>query len=484
MARTSQCTRIAGFSKSMVLGVVAGLMLAAVSGGPHDTTPPADATGFTATVADSQVTLAWTNPGDADLAGVKILRKTGDSPTSPSDGKIAYNGAGQQIVDTGLLNGVMYYYAAFAYDKDNNFAAGVRAMALPTAATARAEILEEFGAVHDTVAASGIPASGLDALAQKLDDVETAYRGGLPCDAAATPASYYDGGALPADIRRGSGFPWNGTTADIISAFNAGRVLLIHRDHGWPGGWSSPSFNFSHVGSLNNGNLTPIIFSVNCASGLFDQETAGGALSTMPGGNYFAERLLTYSKGGAVGILGDTRNSPSWPNSSLLRGFVDAIWPASLQFFHTGTRITRLGDILNHGRLYMFGQIGVSGAGVSASDALDELRLWHCIGDPTLEFWHGYPYDTIMPELRDAQISGDSMDVGYDTDGATITALQQEPASGQWVPISRGTVKNGKATLPFINQPAAGLPVQLTASLPDAISKTVELTPTLGTPGS
>ena len=117
-------------------------------------------------------------------------------------------------------------------------------------------------------------------------------------------------------------------------------------------------------------------------------------------------------------------------------------------------------------------------AGVWASDAADEIFLWHCLGDPTLEFWYGYPYDTLVPEFRDAKVSGGSMDVGYDAEGAIITALQQDPASGEWTPISRGTVKNGKATLPLVNQPTAGLPVQFTASLPGAITKTAELTPT------
>ena len=98
-----------------------------------DTTPPADVAGFTATPGDGQVGLAWSNPGDADFAGVKILRRTGSYPAHPSDGAVVYNGAGTAATDTGLVNGTEYFYKAFSFDPVPNYAGGVAARATPTA---------------------------------------------------------------------------------------------------------------------------------------------------------------------------------------------------------------------------------------------------------------------------------------------------------------------------------------------------------------
>ena len=150
---------------------------------------------------------------------------------------------------------------------------------------------------------------------------------------------------LPADLRAGSGFGWNGSTQDLINAFNAGRFLIMHRDHGWQDGWANPLFNSNHVtNNLTNGALQPVVFSVNCASAFFDNETAGGDYNTTMGGVYFAERLLRKSDGGAVGVLEDTGNSPTWANSAMTRGFFDALWPETVPGFGDNTRKFRLGE--------------------------------------------------------------------------------------------------------------------------------------------
>jgi len=88
---------------------------------PADTTPPASVTNMAATAGDTTVSLTWTKPGDADLAGVKIVRKAGSYPTNYSDGDSVYNGLLTTFNDTVLTNGTTYYYAAFAYDEVPNY---------------------------------------------------------------------------------------------------------------------------------------------------------------------------------------------------------------------------------------------------------------------------------------------------------------------------------------------------------------------------
>jgi len=131
-----------------------------------------------------------------------------------------------------------------------------------------------------------------------------------------TPRLYYDGNSIPVDIGPNSGFAWDGDTQDIIDGWNQGRFLIMHRDHGYSQGFSNPSFTTTDAtNELSNGSLLPVVFSVNCASGIFDNETTDD-FST--GTTYFAERLLRM-EGGAVAVLGDTRNSPSWANTALAR---------------------------------------------------------------------------------------------------------------------------------------------------------------------
>jgi hypothetical protein len=289
----------------------------------------------------------------------------------------------------------------------------------------------------------------------------------------ATPRRYYDGALLPAAL--GPGYAWAGTGNDIVNAFNAGRFLIIHRDHGGPDQWVNPYFDLTRVPDLVNGAWQPVVFSVNCASGLWDNETAPGALGTTTTGVYMAEQLLRKADGGAVGILGDTRNSPSWANSALLRGYMDAIWPTAIPTYGDSASKRRLGDILNHGKMYMLTQAGVGGTMISSYEGADELRLWHAIGDPTLEIWTHSPYLIVLPRWIVVRPLLYALNVEYPIDGAIITVFQDQGGNFGLAPIGRGTVHDGVANIPFFQKPVEGYPFEFHASLENAIAKLVTI---------
>ncbi|MGL4648749.1 MAG: C25 family cysteine peptidase, partial [Caldilineaceae bacterium] len=298
------------------------------------------------------------------------------------------------------------------------------------------------------------------------------------------PNRYYNGALLPAALRAGSGFAWNGSSTDVVNAFNAGRFLIIHRDHGGINGWGDPGFGTGNLGSLTNGALTPVVYSINCASGLWDNETRNPAndyytYNTNTGGAYWAEALLRQN-GGAVGVIGDTRNSPTWANSALARGLIDATWHNMLPGYGSSTTQRRLGDILNHGKLYMLSQVGVAqtAGSVSLNEANTNNTLYHVIGDPTLTMWTYDPYQILLPPwVVVSSFTPKIWKLRYPVEGAVITALQGE------TPIARGRVVNGLAELVLLGDGSVfnpKAPLEMSAQLPDGQSTPLSLRMSVG----
>lgn len=287
-----------------------------------------------------------------------------------------------------------------------------------------------------------------------------------------TPRFIYSGAPLPEDIGPDSGFPGFGSASTIRGAFFEGRFLIVHRDHGSSTSWINPKFTTDDIDSLLNHDRTPVVFSINCTTGIFDNETSDQFSDSSV---YFAERLLRKSNGGSVGIIGDSRVSPSWANSAFTRGLFDAIWPDFIPNFGGDKSFRRLGDILNHAKLYLWTQVGATG--ISGGTVINEMYLWHVIGDPTLEIWTSNPHNNDLPLAFAAEQHEGSLIVDYAINGATITAFQQIPLgagtvdeSHRFVPIGRGVVENGQAQIDHFRDPEREAPIRLSVSNPDSIS--------------
>jgi hypothetical protein len=102
-----------------------------------DQTPPAAPSGFAATSSNLQNTLNWTDPSDADFVKTVVRYRTdGRYPTSPVDGlavteETAAPGTADSYVHTGLTNGTVYSYSAFAVDASGNVGAASHAQGTP-----------------------------------------------------------------------------------------------------------------------------------------------------------------------------------------------------------------------------------------------------------------------------------------------------------------------------------------------------------------
>ena len=171
---------------------------------------------------------------------------------------------------------------------------------------------------------------------------------------------------------KANGFGWNGTGAQVSAGWNEGRFMVVHRDHGWSDGWGTPGYGTADVQALTNANRLPVVLSINCSSGAYDYDETS-----------FAGEALVKADGGAVGVFGDTRDSPSTANTQMSLGFVDALLPSVLPAEGPATK-QRTGDALNWGKMRLNG-ISPLPNGTTRS----EFYLWHYYGDPSMQMWGG-----------------------------------------------------------------------------------------------
>ena len=214
-----------------------------------------------------------------------------------------------------------------------------------------------------------------------------------------TPERFCDGTRLPEDLR----FPryqWDGDTADITAAFNNGRFLMTYRAHGGSDGWGDPSFSNVNVGRLTQNDLTPVVFSITCQTGWFDNETDKGKGARPDNDESFAETCLRQARGGAVALQAMVRNSWTGWNDFLMFGKFKAIWPEFEPRPHwtrrspisrpnipniRPVRLLRMGQILNFSRLFMAQAYGATNI------RKVEFEMEHLFGDPEMPIWTQVP---------------------------------------------------------------------------------------------
>lgn len=183
----------------------------------------------------------------------------------------------------------------------------------------------------------------------------------------------------------------NGDRVQIAQAINDGVGFVMHRDHGYGdgSGWADPHFTQTEVNQLNNGNLSPVVLSLNCATGWFD------------GKDSFAESWMRNPNGGAVGFTGAARVSYSGYNDNLHAGLMDSFWDD-----YDGTWSSAIYPVswrpaaaLNRAKERLFSHYGTQGT------ALAEARFFSWFGDPELELRTERPQQLVVthPELLSTQ---------------------------------------------------------------------------------
>ena len=213
---------------------------------------------------------------------------------------------------------------------------------------------------------------------------------------AATPQRYQNGNLLPAALQVPP-FGWDGDDGDITAGINAGRFLITYRDHGSWDGWSGfIGFDNVDVTALANGNLLPVIFSIACQTGWFDNETDDNALGTNPTDESFCEEFIRNSNGGAVAIIGSTRNSWTGHNDFFMFGLHKAIWqdyvpnpPLIAADYPNIPDIVETEPLLRLGQIHTYGKIYMANAYSHTANnrRLLQFEMYHLFGDPEMPIW-------------------------------------------------------------------------------------------------
>lgn len=285
------------------------------------------------------------------------------------------------------------------------------------------------------------------------------------------PSFYNSGAAIPTSLKK-PGFPWNATKTDIAAAINQGSALVFHRDHGWWDGWGDPSFLTSDLSLVSvTKNQFPVVFSINCASGVFDNETVdlpankiGSGYGMSASSTYWAEAFLRKADG-ALAVIGDSRQSSTIDNNDLSLGLFDAVMPGLLGSYGTSSKVQRLGDLLNYAKAYISDVASGAQANAHPLDSggsrpgivnlRQELNIYNLLGDPTVKLRISPPWKFTIPIVV-LQSNLAKIKVGVQPGCLTcppelaspewVTAIAMDPSTG--AVLGRGLIDgNGEGTI-------------------------------------
>ncbi len=262
-----------------------------------------------------------------------------------------------------------------------------------------------------------------------------------------------------------------GSTAGVINAINNGVWLVNHRDHGDSrngggsfDGWAHPRLTTDHMGQLTNGDMTPVVFSLNCRTGWFDGETDQNSGSF----ECIAEEFVRTPGAGAVAALGLSRVSYSGYNDEIDRGLIDALfpnfdpdYPNDTTTNHYQTPLPYIGGVINYAKLWMYDKYYLPGGTQpypwtpDHEKTLVEFEEFTLIGDPAMRVRTAVPGSYMVDYPPTVNIGPSTVmvtvtDNGEPVSGALVGLLQSDT-----LVLARGvTDENGIVMLDIYTESA------------------------------
>jgi hypothetical protein len=282
------------------------------------------------------------------------------------------------------------------------------------------------------------------------------------------------GDAIPSYLKK-PGFAWDGGPTNVRAVFESGSFLITHRDHGGRQYWVKPYFHSAELATLQiRWGESPVVWSVNCQTGWFDNETDFPGLGSTDLTGYneesFAEFLASYcSMGGPVGIIAATRVTDAIYNDRLMWGWTDAIWPNFIPTEGWPLWIWRMGDVHLSGKIYMASKVADDAKGWRKA----HFEMYHWLGDPSMEIRNVMPgrleasYPSVWPcagQAKDFTVHVQWLD-GTPAWLARVTLSKEDAPSDQAV---GWTDLNGNVTFTGFTASKTGT-YDLTAVFPNAV---------------
>ena len=208
---------------------------------------------------------------------------------------------------------------------------------------------------------------------------------------------FYDGSHGGADENG------NPPASDLASALNEGIGLITYTGHGSATSFGTSGFNNDDVNDLQNAGKLPLIWSVGCVNGKFDNGTC------------FGETWLRATQSGeptgAAGAFMSSINQSWYPPMCAQDEMVDILTETVV-----GVRTRSFGGISINGCLKMNDEYGSAGN--------DMTNTWHIFGDPSLMVRTSQPLAINVTHSQTTVVGANSADVNVDVENALVALVQ------------------------------------------------------------
>ena len=222
------------------------------------------------------------------------------------------------------------------------------------------------------------------------------------------------------------------TNADVMLAIDSGVGIVNYRGHGgytyWGSGWNyaGESYGTAEAHALENGLMTPIIFSIACYNAALDHS-----------GECLGEAFVK-DYGSAVAFLGATRPSYTIENHDFDRYLFDAIGNEDIR---------DLGWAVNDANVELIAKYG------SDSYAACNVKMYLLLGDPALEVRLEEP--NYSPQTPSCPTGPDRGKIGL---AYSYSASSTDP-DGDWLSYTFDWGDGATSQTDFVDSGAtAGLP--------------------------
>ena len=195
------------------------------------------------------------------------------------------------------------------------------------------------------------------------------------------PQYWSDGTLVPYDLKSGT-YNWNNNNYDIANAINAGAFYVFHRDHGDFNGWVYPSFRNRDLSLLSNSAKLPVVFSINCLTGKFDENEC------------FAEKILKMKNFGCSAIFAATVPTYTVANNILAPGLFNCLYGGSgpIGFISEVPSPIGMAQSISNVELGRMLEVGLYRISELYPQLYDYHKYtYHIFGDPSMMMWTQVP---------------------------------------------------------------------------------------------